>query len=140
MIPVVRCYGPFVPVAIVIAVAAVLICMLGHSFGSVSLFATAVFFVGFTGIGGQLNCPAMTVQLFPISVRATGTGWVSAAGRLGSIAGPALGGVLLGRNLQVERLFLIVAAPAAVAALSFGAAGLLRPKFESALQEPSRGT
>jgi AAHS family 4-hydroxybenzoate transporter-like MFS transporter len=140
MIPVVRRYGPFFPVAIVIAVAAVSIYLLGHSFRSVSLFATAVFFVGFTGIGSQLNCPAMTVQLFPPSVRATGTGWVTAAGRLGSIAGPALGGVLIGRNLPVDRLFLIVAAPAALAAISFGAAGLLRPKFESALQEPSRGT
>jgi AAHS family 4-hydroxybenzoate transporter-like MFS transporter len=139
MLPLVRHYGPFGPVAIVLAIGAVLIYLLGHSFGSVSLLATAVFFVGFTGIGGQLNCPAMTVELFPVSVRGTGTGWVTAAGRLGSIAGPALGGMLIGRNLKVDQLFLIVAAPAAIAAISFGAAGLVRPTHKSALQEPSHG-
>jgi AAHS family 4-hydroxybenzoate transporter-like MFS transporter len=125
--PTVNRRGPFVPAAIMIGVAAVMIVILGQSFGSVPLLMIVLFLVGFTGMGGQLICPAMGVALFPADVRGTGTGWLMAVGRLGSIVGPILGGALLAANLSLGRLFSIVALAAAIAAIAFALAGRIRP-------------
>jgi AAHS family 4-hydroxybenzoate transporter-like MFS transporter len=125
--PIVDRRGPFAPAAVMIGVCTVLIVLLGHSFGSVPLLTTVLFLVGFTGLGGQLICPAMTVDLFPVHVRGTGTGWVFGVGRLGSIVGPIIGGAMLAANLAPDRLFDIVAVSAAVAAISFAIAGRIRP-------------
>jgi AAHS family 4-hydroxybenzoate transporter-like MFS transporter len=127
--PIVNRRGPFLPAAIMIGVASVMIVILGQSFGSVPLLMIVLFLVGFTGMGGQLICPAMGVELFPAEVRGTGSGWLMAVGRLGSIVGPILGGALLAANLSLGWLFLIVAVAAAIAAIAFAIAGRIRPNL-----------
>jgi AAHS family 4-hydroxybenzoate transporter-like MFS transporter len=126
--PIVNRRGPFAPAAIMIGLCTVLIVLLGHSFGSVRWLMAVLLLVGFTGLGGQLICPAMTVDLFPVHVRGTGSGWVFGIGRLGSIVGPIVGGAMLSANLSLERLFAIVAVAAAVGAVAFAGAGRIRPR------------
>jgi AAHS family 4-hydroxybenzoate transporter-like MFS transporter len=46
-------------------------------------------------IGSQLGANAMAAGLYPARIRSTGVGWALGIGRLGGIAGPALGGSLL---------------------------------------------
>ncbi len=126
--PIVNRRGPFAPAAIMIGLCTALIVLLGHSFGSVPWLMAVLLLVGFTGLGGQLLCPAMTVDLFPVHVRGTGGGWVFGIGRLGSIVGPIVGGAMLAANLSLERLFAIVAVAAAVGAIAFAGAGRIRPR------------
>lgn len=115
MAPVVNRYGPYRPVALLAAVGAVFIASLGHA-GSLPVVMTLLFATGVCALGAQLNFPAMTVALFPPHVRSAGTGWTVGFGRIGSIVGPLLGGVLIAAGLSWSNLFLIAAVPALVAA------------------------
>jgi AAHS family 4-hydroxybenzoate transporter-like MFS transporter len=67
-------------------------------------------------IGSQLGANAMAAGLYPARIRSTGVGWALGVGRLGGIAGPALGGALLTFGLQPNQIFLCACAPALIAA------------------------
>jgi MFS transporter, AAHS family, 4-hydroxybenzoate transporter len=45
--------------------------------------------------GVQINLHALAASAYPTEIRATGVGWALGAGRIGSILGPVLGGLLL---------------------------------------------
>jgi MFS transporter, AAHS family, 4-hydroxybenzoate transporter len=126
--PLIKRYGPFLPPAIMIAGACAFIAELGRCFGSASLLMTMLTLIGLTALGGQLAIPAMGVQLFPARVRGTGSGWLMAVGRLGSIAGPLVGGSLLSRGLSLGTLFPLIACAAAIAAVALASAGLIAPR------------
>jgi AAHS family 4-hydroxybenzoate transporter-like MFS transporter len=80
----------------------------------------AVFFAGFCILGNQLGLNAVSGLLYPTAIRSNGVGWANAIGRFGAIAGPIIGGWLIGRHLPLQRLFLVPVAPMAVgAAASF---------------------
>jgi MFS transporter, AAHS family, 3-hydroxyphenylpropionic acid transporter len=55
----------------------------------------AAFAAGFFVVGGQLVLYALAPTLYPPAVSGTGVGAAVAAGRIGSIAGPLVGGALL---------------------------------------------
>ncbi len=65
---------------------------LGHSVVFVTM---AIFVAGFCVVGGQIAANALAAAFYPTSVRATGVGWALGIGRVGSIVGPLVGGVLL---------------------------------------------
>ena len=55
---------------------------------------------------------------YPTSVRATGVGWALGIGRIGSIIGPLVAGVLIDAKWSTGALFMAAAAAAACAALA----------------------
>jgi MFS transporter, AAHS family, 4-hydroxybenzoate transporter len=112
----VRKAGVFRVVAVMIFSGACVVALLGTLYGSVGELFAGLFVIGLLVIGGQQNSPAIAVQLYPQRMRAAGAGWQFAAGRLGSIFGPVIGGHLLAANITLKLLFVIVAAPAVVAA------------------------
>jgi AAHS family 4-hydroxybenzoate transporter-like MFS transporter len=67
-------------------------------------------------IGSQLGANAMVAALYPARIRSTGVGWALGIGRLGGIAGPAIGGTLLSFGLPPLQIFLCACAPALIAA------------------------
>jgi MFS transporter, AAHS family, 4-hydroxybenzoate transporter len=69
-------------------------------------------------IGSQLGANAMAAGLYPARIRSTGVGWALGIGRLGGIAGPALGGSLLAFGLPPKQIFLCACAPALIAAIA----------------------
>jgi AAHS family 4-hydroxybenzoate transporter-like MFS transporter len=69
-------------------------------------------------IGSQLGANAMAAGLYPARIRSTGVGWALGIGRLGGIAGPALGGSLLAFGLPPKQIFLCACVPALIAAIS----------------------
>ena len=73
------------------------------------------FAAGFCVVGAQSGSNALAASLYPTSVRATGVGWALGIGRIGSIAGPLVGALLIG--LPVERLYMWSALPFAVGAV-----------------------
>jgi AAHS family 4-hydroxybenzoate transporter-like MFS transporter len=88
---------------------------LGHSAIPVSI---AIFAAGFCVVGGQIAANALTAAFYPTSVRATGVGWALGIGRVGSIIGPLVAGVLIDQKWTTGALFMAAAAAAACAALA----------------------
>jgi AAHS family 4-hydroxybenzoate transporter-like MFS transporter len=88
---------------------------LGQSAIPVSI---AIFAAGFCVIGGQIAANALTAGYYPTSVRATGVGWALGIGRIGSIIGPLVGGILIDAKWSTGALFMAAAAAAACAALA----------------------
>jgi AAHS family 4-hydroxybenzoate transporter-like MFS transporter len=68
-------------------------------------------------IGSQLGANAMVAALYPARIRSTGVGWALGVGRLGGIAGPAIGGTLLAFGLPPKEIFLLACGPALIAAI-----------------------
>ena len=73
---------------------------------------------GFCVVGGQIAGNAVVGTYYPSAARATGVGWALGIGRLGSIAGPLLGGALIGLKVSTPVLFTIFAIPALLGSLS----------------------
>ena len=69
-------------------------------------------------VGGQIAANALTADYYPTSVRATGVGWALGIGRIGSIIGPLVAGVLIDAKWSTGALFMAAAAAAACAALA----------------------
>lgn len=81
------------------------------------LFYLGVFLIGVGVQGGFGGLYAVAAQIYPISVRATGVGWALGVGRVGAIAGPLAGGVLIGWGVGLFGSFVIFAIPIAIAAI-----------------------
>jgi AAHS family 4-hydroxybenzoate transporter-like MFS transporter len=86
---------------------------LGHS---AVLVTMAIFAAGFCIVGGQIAANALAASLYPTSVRATGVGWALGIGRIGSIVGPVVVGVLLEQKWSTSAVFVMAAAAALCAA------------------------
>ena len=95
---------------------------LGHSVIFVSI---AIFAAGFCIVGGQIAANALAAGFYPTSVRATGVGWALGIGRIGSIVGPLVGGVLLTAKWSTGSVFLAAATAAMCASLAAFSLGRL---------------
>jgi MFS transporter, AAHS family, 4-hydroxybenzoate transporter len=109
---------------------------LGHS---VVFVAMAIFAAGFCMVGGQIAANALAATFYPTSIRATGVGWALGIGRVGSIIGPLIGGVLLTMKWSAGAVFLAAAVAALCAALAaFCLSRLARlGGGESAVEQPT---
>jgi MFS transporter, AAHS family, 4-hydroxybenzoate transporter len=66
-----------------------------------------IFLSGFFVIGVQLSLNAYITNYYPTAIRGTGVGWSQVVGRLGSLAGPLVGGMLVSQGLTPSQLFQI---------------------------------
>lgn len=69
-------------------------------------FGTGIFI-----IGTQIAQHVITGEIYPTHARSTGVGWALTIGRLGSIVGPLLGGVLQMGNFSFGQYFIVFAIP-----------------------------
>jgi AAHS family 4-hydroxybenzoate transporter-like MFS transporter len=72
-----------------------------------------VFMAGLFLLGGQVGLNALAGTIYPTFIRSTGAGWALGVGRIGSMLGPAIGGILIALKLSMPVLFLCAAIPAA---------------------------
>ena len=75
--------------------------------------------------GAQAGLNALAASFYPTTVRATGIGWALGVGRIGSIVGPSLGGILLSLRWTPDQIFMAGVGPALVAALAIVGASAL---------------
>jgi AAHS family 4-hydroxybenzoate transporter-like MFS transporter len=73
--------------------------------------ASAVALAGFCTLGAQFGNLAASGLLYPTAFRSRGVGWALGIGRFGSMAGPLVGGMLIGMKLPPQQLFLLGAIP-----------------------------
>jgi AAHS family 4-hydroxybenzoate transporter-like MFS transporter len=80
------------------------------------------------GIGGgcQAGINSLSGLVYPPPIRSTGAGWALGAGRVGTIAGPLLGGALLARGFRAQDIILAAAVPAFGVTLLMAVLGRLR--------------
>jgi MFS transporter, AAHS family, 4-hydroxybenzoate transporter len=122
-----RSYGVL---AVVYLGAAVCVFLIGLVSATVAVETVAVFAAGFCVIGGQTCSNSLAAESYPTAVRSTGVGWALGIGRIGSIVGPVVGGVLLSFNWGMRRVFLAAAIPAVIAALAATGLNLRRQQLE----------
>ena len=78
------------------------------------LGVTAV--LGFAAQGAQAGLNALVAGYYPTPIRFIGVGWALGIGRIGSIAGPLLGGLMLSLDWPLRDIFLAGTAPVVCAA------------------------
>jgi AAHS family 4-hydroxybenzoate transporter-like MFS transporter len=108
-------FGPHVVIGPSFAIGTGFVALIGMLPGPLALALANVFFAGFFSIGAQLTAVSVAAVFYPTSVRATGIGWSMGVGRIGAIAGPVIGGVLIGAGIAVSGIFLVAAAASIVA-------------------------
>ena len=97
--------------------AAVSLTLLGQVHNIVLLYIL-VAIAGATTIGTQIITNAYISQYYPTEIRSSGLGWALGVGRLGAIAGPIIGGVLLTMKLPFYQNFLAFALAGIIGALA----------------------
>jgi AAHS family 4-hydroxybenzoate transporter-like MFS transporter len=108
----------FRALALVYFIAVFAVGAIGQLGYSVVFVTMAIFVAGFCVIGGQIAATALAAAFYPTSVRATGVGWALGIGRVGSIIGPLVGGMLLTMKWSTASVFMAAAAAALCAALA----------------------
>jgi AAHS family 4-hydroxybenzoate transporter-like MFS transporter len=97
-----------------------IIIAIGHAVSVVPLLMLLGLGAGVCVVGSQTGINALCGLLYPTALRSTGIGWAYGVGRIGSIIGPILGGLLIGQHLPLPQIFMIVAVPSlCVAAIIF---------------------
>jgi benzoate transport len=74
--------------------------------------------LGFLMQGGFSGLYVIAARLYPTLIRNTGIGWAIGAGRTGAIAGPVVGGLLIGTGLSIAGNFIVFAGPVALAGVA----------------------
>jgi MFS transporter, AAHS family, 4-hydroxybenzoate transporter len=117
--------GPRLPMVLAYLLAALCIACIGiFATTSIPLTMLVVFGAGFGVLGGQTAANAVAAANYPTQIRSTGVGWALGIGRVGSIIGPAVAGILIGRHVSLQSIFLLSAVPALLAAVAaLGLAG-----------------
>jgi AAHS family benzoate transporter-like MFS transporter len=106
--------GPLVVVGFASAAAALLL-MSANPPAALMTGLAAV--AGFGGLGTQNMINDYIAQFYPAATRATGLGWALAVGRIGAIAGPTYGALLVGLGGGVPVAAIAFAAPALLGAV-----------------------
>jgi AAHS family 4-hydroxybenzoate transporter-like MFS transporter len=102
--------------------AAAFVYAIGHAGASVPLLALTIACAGVGIIGGQNASHALSSEFYPTRIRSTGVGWALGIGRIGSIVGPMVGGLLLAQHAPMREVFWAAVIPTSVATLA--AAGI----------------
>ncbi|CAJ0737259.1 MFS transporter [Pandoraea apista] len=89
--------------------------MLGND---VFLLYVVTAMAGFSVLGLQNTLHGVAGAIYPTSVRANGVGWALSVAKIGAIAGPFVGGILMASNASVKELFLAAAIPLVVCIVS----------------------
>jgi MFS transporter, AAHS family, 4-hydroxybenzoate transporter len=128
--------GAFRVVAITLIPGTLLVIVMGAAASVPFPLLALVFLMGACVLGAQLSIPALATRLFPMHVRGTGIGWTMGMGRLGSIIGPTVGGILVGATPDSGALFQLAALPCAIAALCIGAGHFVMSRNQQPAAEP----
>ncbi|WP_372718692.1 MFS transporter, partial [Immundisolibacter sp.] len=105
----------------ILLLAALSVVITGRVGHSLPLLLALVFCCGFFAFGAQISLNTLAAHIYPTRARSTGVGWALGIGRIGSILGPLVGGVLLQMKLGLPTYFLAFSTlliAAAVAAFS----------------------
>jgi len=79
--------------------------LLGLAAKSAAMLLAAAFIAGMFVVGAQMCVIGLSASFYDPSRRSTGVGWALGAGKLGSVVGPLIGGVLIGAGMGMPAMF-----------------------------------
>ncbi|HKC58854.1 MAG TPA: MFS transporter [Myxococcales bacterium] len=124
-------FSPFVMLALTYLAASAFVLLIGTVGVSIVPLVLTVFGAGFCVVGGQIGANALTANSYPTPIRSTGVGWALGIGRIGSIIGPAIGGLLLSLHWPMRQIFLVAAVPVLIASVASLLVSFLRRSAEA---------
>jgi MFS transporter, AAHS family, 4-hydroxybenzoate transporter len=104
--------GPFRILFAEFGLCGLLIASMAMMANSWLLVIILAFLLGFLVTGAQAGLNVLAAQFYPTFIRSTGVGWTLGIGRIGSIVGPLLAGMLLSKHWQPWQVLLAGAVPA----------------------------
>jgi AAHS family 4-hydroxybenzoate transporter-like MFS transporter len=104
--------GPYKILLVEFGLCSLFIALMAMMSDSWPLVIILAFLLGFLVIGAQAGLNALAANFYPTSIRSTGVGWALGIGRIGSILGPILAGILLSIAWQPWQVLLVGAVPA----------------------------
>ena len=110
--PLVNRFGTERVVAAMLAMGGGWLILIGLTTVPTSALAFFIFGAGLGISAAQLGVNALSGAAYPHAIRNTGTGWALGVGRLGNIAGPLFGGILLSLGWAPKNMLLLIALPA----------------------------
>lgn len=93
---------------------------------------------GAATIGSMLGINGYCAILYPARMRTTGSGWALGIGRLGGIAGPAVGGFMLSLGWPPPQIFLSACAVSVIAAVAIAILGVVAARTPQLAMEPAQ--
>ena len=107
-----------VPLVAMFVIGAPLVAGMASTTLDPGLHAAVIAGAGLCVTGINFSLTALLPIFYPTAIRSLGTGWTQAAGRLGALAAPVVGGILLARDIPVAELTLAPAILMGVGALA----------------------
>jgi MFS transporter, AAHS family, 4-hydroxybenzoate transporter len=98
-------FGPYRVLTPTFLAGGCLIASIGTIASSLSLLIAFVFAAGFCVVGAQIGLNAVAANYYPAYIRSTGVGWALGVGRIGSIVGPVLGGIMISLQWTMPAMF-----------------------------------
>jgi AAHS family 4-hydroxybenzoate transporter-like MFS transporter len=123
-------YG-FIPVPILFACAIPVMASIGQPGLSEGTIMVLVGAAGFCLLGLQFGNISLESNIYPTYIRSWGVGSCFAAGRVGSVFGPLVGGILVARHVPLQDMFYIASVPLAVGLI---AAIVITPLYKTELR------
>ncbi|HZP99439.1 MAG TPA: aromatic acid/H+ symport family MFS transporter [Reyranella sp.] len=114
--PVIARFGPERTLAVSLAFGALCIGLLAGAHLPHGGVLLVLFGAGGGFVGSQLGLNGFCAAVYPAATRSTGIGWALGVGRLGGIAGPIVGGALLGLGLPPNEVMMFAVGPGLVTA------------------------
>ena len=110
----------FIAIAALFGVGVLAVALIGWPGLSNAAITAFAALAGLTVLGAQFGNNAAAGLLYPPRVKSRGVGWALAVGRIGSIAGPLVGGLMLSLHLPLQRLFLLASLPMLLGTIAAG--------------------
>jgi len=107
-------FDPFVVISITFLIGALAITGLRSTASWILL--PSLFLTGIGVVGAQIGLYLLVAVLYPTRLRGTGGGFALGVGRLGSILGPAAGGLAFTLALPMPTIFALAAVPGLISA------------------------
>ena len=142
--PLMKALGTYPAMVLEFVLSLALVITASQIFANFQVMMAVTFILGVTVQGAQAGLNALAAMYYPTAIRSTGVGWALGIGRIGSIIGPIIGGMMLGLQWTPQQIFMAGAIPALLAVLAVIASGQLlgknspfRPEFDSAAAAPA---
>lgn len=124
--PLMKAIGVFTTMVAEFVISLVLVVAASLIFENFPLMMTVTFILGISVQGAQAGLNVLSAMYYPTVIRSTGVGWALGIGRIGSIVGPMIGGVMLSLEWTPQQIFMAGAVPAICAAVAVLASGYLQ--------------
>jgi AAHS family 4-hydroxybenzoate transporter-like MFS transporter len=124
--PLMKAAGVFPAMMAEFVISLALIVLASVIFATFQLMMTVTFILGITVQGAQAGLNVLSAMYYPTVIRSTGVGWALGIGRIGSIVGPIIGGIMLSMQWTPQQIFMAGAAPAICAAIAVIVSGALQ--------------